>query len=296
MALRLLDDEAALGPDRHDQRVLHHLGLDEPEYLGAVVLGPIAPAQPASCDRSPSQVHALHTLGAHEDLVDRARLGEIGDPGRIELERSRRCVEVGAGSERRLDQRPEHPHDAVVVERWHLVEPPQQLVVCRRERSQSFAVVETRIEPGLEQFDEHRREVWQPGQRVLDVRLAERESGLVCELRVAAQHVHLPGGESGEQYQPVEPVGFDLAEEQPFERSSDLTVAVLVDHDAGRDAQPDVVHVAVLVTDGEVVRVLVERLDAEVAEQGQQIAQRHLVATAVHPHPPHARPPRRRSW
>ena len=39
-----LHHEAALRPDRHDHRVLHHLRLHQAEHLGAEVLAPVRPA------------------------------------------------------------------------------------------------------------------------------------------------------------------------------------------------------------------------------------------------------------
>ncbi len=56
---RLLDDEAALGADRHDDSVLDHLRLDQAEHLGAEILAPVRPAQPAARDLAAAQVHAL---------------------------------------------------------------------------------------------------------------------------------------------------------------------------------------------------------------------------------------------
>ena len=54
-----LHDEPALGADRHDDGVLHGLGLRQPENLSAEVLGTVGPAQPAAGDRTTPQVHAL---------------------------------------------------------------------------------------------------------------------------------------------------------------------------------------------------------------------------------------------
>ena len=56
---RVLDDESALGAHRHDDRVLHHLGLHETEHLGAEVLAAVAPTDPTARDRPGAQVHAL---------------------------------------------------------------------------------------------------------------------------------------------------------------------------------------------------------------------------------------------
>jgi hypothetical protein len=56
---QLLADKAPLGADRHDDRVLHHLRLDQAEDLGAKVLPPVGPAQATARDRAEAQMHAL---------------------------------------------------------------------------------------------------------------------------------------------------------------------------------------------------------------------------------------------
>src|SRR5258708_1855149 len=84
---RALDEEAALRSDRHDHRVLHHLRLDQAEYLGAEILAPIRPAQAAARDRAEAQMHALDAWRVDEDLAERPRLRQIGHLRRIELER-----------------------------------------------------------------------------------------------------------------------------------------------------------------------------------------------------------------
>ena len=54
-----LADEAALGADRDDDRVLDLLRLDQAEDLRTEVLAPVRPAQPAARDLAEPQVHAL---------------------------------------------------------------------------------------------------------------------------------------------------------------------------------------------------------------------------------------------
>ena len=77
----LLHDEAALGADGHDHRVLHHLGLHEPEHLGAEVLHAVGPADAAARHVTAAEVHALDAGRVHPDLVQRPRQGEVGDQG-----------------------------------------------------------------------------------------------------------------------------------------------------------------------------------------------------------------------
>ena len=84
---RALHDEAALGPDRHDHGVLHHLGLHQAEHLGAEVLAPVRPADAAARHRPAAQVHALGAGRVDEDLEARARLWQPAERGRVELER-----------------------------------------------------------------------------------------------------------------------------------------------------------------------------------------------------------------
>ena len=78
---QLLGDEAALGADRHDDGVLHHLRLDQAEDLGAEVLAPVGPAQPAAGDLAEAQVHALDPRRVHPDLELRPRRRQVaGSP------------------------------------------------------------------------------------------------------------------------------------------------------------------------------------------------------------------------
>ena len=90
-----LHDEAALGADGDDHRVLHHLGLHEPEHLGAEVLPAVAPAQPAAGHRPTPQVHALDPGRVHPDLEHRPGQRQVGDDLRVELEGEHR---PGAGA------------------------------------------------------------------------------------------------------------------------------------------------------------------------------------------------------
>ena len=127
------------------------------------------------------------------------------------------------------------------------------------QRGDAVGIVEVGVEPGFEQIDEHRGQLRKASERVLDVALAEREPDLIRVLGVAAQDVGLDRGESGEQDEAVEAVGLDVARQQALERGSHVGVAVIVDHDARRHAHPDVVDVALVTLDLEVVRTFLER-------------------------------------
>ena len=97
---RTLEDETALRPNRDDQGVLDHLGLHQPEDLGAEVLAAIRPAEPAAGDLAAAQVDRLDARRVHEDLELRSRQGENRNLGRVELERQVRVgLAVGAGLE-----------------------------------------------------------------------------------------------------------------------------------------------------------------------------------------------------
>ena len=82
---RALDDEAALGAHRHDDRVLDHLRLHQAQDLGAEVLPPVGPAQAAARDLAAAQMHALDIGRVDEDLERRPRLRQARDPARVEL-------------------------------------------------------------------------------------------------------------------------------------------------------------------------------------------------------------------
>ncbi len=56
---RPLREETALGPRRHDYRVLDHLRLHEAEHLGPEILAPVTPAQTAAGDSPTAQVDTL---------------------------------------------------------------------------------------------------------------------------------------------------------------------------------------------------------------------------------------------
>src|SRR4029450_14143944 len=47
---RVLEDETPLRARRHDDGVLDHLRLEEPQDLGSVVLTTVVPADPGTCD------------------------------------------------------------------------------------------------------------------------------------------------------------------------------------------------------------------------------------------------------
>ena len=181
---RTFHDETALGAHRDDDGVLHHLGLHQPEHLGAEVLAPIAPAQPAAGDPATAQVDALDTWRIHEDLELRPGQGHLRDPARVELERQHRPMASAVrgaervGPKRGVHQTPQGTSDAILVEPGHGVE---QLADRRVEHADSLCSVghlERRVEPHLEQFDQCPGERRPVGEHALDRCLTERERQL----------------------------------------------------------------------------------------------------------------------
>jgi hypothetical protein len=73
---QLLGIESALGADRHDDGVLHLLGLDQAQHFGAEILPPIRPAQAAARHGAEADMHAFHPRGPHEDLPIGFRFGQ----------------------------------------------------------------------------------------------------------------------------------------------------------------------------------------------------------------------------
>ena len=79
-------DEPTLRPDRDDDGVLHLLGLDQPEDLGAEVLRPVRPAQAAAGDVAEPQMYALQLRRVHPDLMGRNGFGHARDLVRVKLD------------------------------------------------------------------------------------------------------------------------------------------------------------------------------------------------------------------
>src|SRR5690606_25121481 len=120
--------EAPLGAHRHDHRVLHLLGLDQAQHLGAEILLAIRPAQTATRHIAKAQVYAFKAWAVDENLELRYRSGNVRNESRTELE-----TEVGFGlavgsalekvaAQGGLDQVQIAPQDAVLVEYRHIVE------------------------------------------------------------------------------------------------------------------------------------------------------------------------------
>ncbi len=289
---QLLGDEAALGADRHDDGVLHHLRLDQAEDLRPEVLTPVGPAQAASRDLAEAQVHALDTRRVDPDLVRRPWRGQIGDGLRVELHgdvvvvpAARRLLEE-VRAQRRLDDGEEGPQDPVLVEARHLVERRVDLFEQRVHDLPARGLA-VRRHPRLEQGDEEAGGVDVVAESVLHVVLREGGAGLAQVLRVRPQHHRLPPGQPGAQHEGVEAVVLRLAGPGRGERLREplaRVVAEVVPGAARRlgHAQAEVVDPGdAAVGAAQFVRPLVHDLDAEPGEDRQNGGQGDGRALAV---------------
>ena len=287
---RALHHEPALRTGGHDDRVLHDLRLHQPEDLGTEVLTPIAPAQAATGDAAVAQVHALHARRAHPDLVHRARQRQIGHLRGVELERDDVAMAgVGAGPEgvgaqRGVNEREQCTQGAVVVEARHGIEGRHHLGAQRRDVGRIGPVVRWRELRG-EQLHQLCGDAGVPGERGLDVLLAEREPDLAQVARVGAQHFHIAGRQPGEQHQPVEAIDLDGVGELGHERGLHLGARLVGEHHALGQFDPDVVHPHRRL-EREVERPLVDGAEAEVVEQRQQVGDGHGSPAVVHTEAP----------
>lgn len=289
---QLLGDEPALGADRHDDGVLHHLRLDQAEDLGPEVLPPVRPAQPAARDLAEAQVHALDARRVHPDLVRRSRRRQVRDGLRVELHRDVR-VRVPAerlleevGAQGRLDDGQEGAQDAVLVEARHLVE---RRVDLFEEGVHDLAsgALPVRRHPRLEQGDEEPGGVDVVAEGVLHVVLAEGGTGLPQVLGVRPQHHRLPPVDPGAQHQRVEAVVLRLPGPGRGERLLEPLACVVAEVVPGAvlrlgHPQPEVVDPrGRTVRAAQFVRPLVDDLDAEAAEDRQHGRQGDRGALAV---------------
>ncbi len=290
---QLLGDEAALGADRHDDGVLHHLRLDQAEDLRTEVLTPVRPAQTTARDLAEAQVHTLDARRVHPDLVRRARRGQVRDGLRVELHghvRVRTAVERLLEEVRpqgRLDDGEEGAQDAVLVQARHLVQGRVQLLQQRVDDLQT-GHLPVRGHPCLEQRDKEPGGVDVVAEGVLHVVLAEGGPGLPQVLRVGPQHRRLPPGEPGAQHEGVEAVVLRLTGPGRGERLLEPLAAVVAEVVAVAAAQRLGHAQAEVVDPGEgavraaqLVRTLVHDLDAEPVENRQHRGQGDRVALAV---------------
>ncbi len=281
-----LADEPALGADRHDDGVLHHLRLDQAEHLRTEVLAPVRPAQTTARHLAEAQVDALDARRVHPDLVRRARRRQVRDGLRVELHRQvgvRLPVAVPlvvVRAQRRLDDGEERPQDAVLVQARDLVQRAVQLL--QQPVGQLGAgPLPLRRHPRLEEADQQPGGVDVVGEGVLHVRLAERRAGLPQVLGVRPQHHRLAPVQAGPQHQLVEVVALRTAGPHRREGVLEPLARVVAVHPLG-DAQPEVVDPGGgAVGAAQLVRPLVDDLDAETVQHRQDLGQGDRLTRAV---------------
>ena len=152
--------EAALGADRHDDRVLDVLRLDQTEDFGAEILRPVGPANAAPRHFAEAQMHALDPRRIDKDFVERPRQRQAVDLAARKLDRDGSFDQtVGAelikiGADRRRHRVDEVAQDAVLVEAIDrlpsAVSISAAMAASRAARS-SGGSAEMRIEAGVEQ-------------------------------------------------------------------------------------------------------------------------------------------------
>ncbi len=212
-----LEHEAALGAHGHDERVLHHLRLHQPEHLGPEVLQAVRPAQAAARHLAAAQVHPLEARRVDEDLEARPGLGQHGDALGLELERHVRATArwelalvaphvIGAEEARaqnRLHDGEEAAQDPVLVEAPDGVD---RLADLLRQRLGAGVVTTVGVEPGVKQRHEQARDVGVGEQRPGDVGAGIGDRRLAEVAGDGADDRDLAAGHPRGQHEAVQPV------------------------------------------------------------------------------------------
>lgn len=185
------------------------------------------------------------------------------------------------GPQGRLDEVQEGAQDAVLVQRDDLVEGAGELLddaLGQLQRAQLVAGAQA----GLEEVDQQAGGVGVVAERVLHVVLGERAARLAQVLGVGAQHHRLAPGQPGGQDQAVEAVVLGLAGPGGREGLLDALAGLVGQLGALAQPQAEVVDPGgAVVRAGQRVRVLVEHLDAEPLQDGQDLGQRDRAADPV---------------
>ena len=198
---RLLQHEAALRAHRDDDGVLHHLRLHQAEHLGAEVLRPVRPAQPAARDLAAAQVDALEARRVDEDLVQRPGLGQPGHLGRVELEAEEAAARPGAPVwPTPVRQKLVRSVAWISASSWRSTRSSDRLATfssaCSIALTCAAAPCSSRLSGSKrspKSAYQHARDARVRAQRRLDRRLREREADLLQVLGVGAQHHDLVG-------------------------------------------------------------------------------------------------------
>ena len=286
---RPLHDKAAFRADRHDNRVLHLLRLDQAEDLAAEILQPVGPAEPATGDLAEPEMHGLDPRAIDEDLNHRFRQFETVDVLAVELERDvglRPTAHGGLeeiGAQGAQNQVQAAPQDAVLIEIADVVERlfDLRLQVCR---AAFRALAVFRVELRHEQVDQHAGDLRMAGHGRFDVSLAETHARLAEVFVIAAQHRDLAPIEAGAQHQAVETVVLQRARPDPAERLMEGVFQIRqLDVDFARGADVIVVdpNRAVVALHGDFVGRLADHPEAHMLQHRQHVGQRHRRAEAV---------------
>ena len=224
---KLLGIEAALGPGWDDDRVLDPLRLHQAENLGAEVVAPVGPAQPAARDRPGAQVNALDPPRIDGDLAPRHRLGQVGDERGIDLERQRLARGGGedVGPQDRADRRVVEAEQAVVVDRRHLSEAAADRLVVLRRLGGAVAL-ESGIVAGCEQRHERAGDLRRARQRIDHGVDRETDAGLAEVAVEGAQPIGLARRQRNPDHEPVERIVLRRAVEDRDDGFLDLARAV----------------------------------------------------------------------
>ncbi len=275
--------EAALGADRDDHRVLHLLGLDQAEHLGAEVFLAVRPAQAAAGDVAKAQVHALDPGRIDEDLELRHRLGQLGDQLGVELEAEVRLVLavgvrlVEVGAQCGLDQVQVAPQDAVLVEHLDIVQGGEDRLL-----QALLLVVEVfvgelarQVEAGLEQPGQLAGDIGVVVQGAGDVAQVEAQADLLEVTGVGTQQRDVAPWQAGGQHQAVERVVLGVALDDMDKGVLEGVVELLdVEVEAFAVGESEVVDPELAAAGvAQAVRELTEHAQAEVFQDRQHVRQ-----------------------
>ena len=218
---RSFDHEPALGPDRHDQRVLDHLRLHQAEHLGPEVLGPVRPAQAAAGHLAPAQMDGLDPRRVHEDLelglwqredrdLDESSLNDRYGWALPSASFWKAFVRTIARTTLQ-----EAAEDAVLVEARDRVE---RLLDLLAEPLGGVVVARVGVEPRIEQPDQQPHDVGMAEQRAPDVGVGEADAPLAQVLGDRADDRHLASGQGRAEHQSVQAVVLEVAPPHAEER------------------------------------------------------------------------------
>ena len=205
-------NETALGANRHNDRVLDLLRLDQAQDLGAEILAPVRPADAAARHLAAAQVNALHLRAVDENLGERARRRQVDDLGGIELEGEPRLRLAGrialvmVGAPGAFDDIEKAADDAVFVQALHRFQQGGNLALHPGNGGGPNRIGQAGVEARLEQRDQQAGNAGMSGQRAFHILLAERYAGLAQVLGDGAQDHHLAPIHVGQQDQPVKAV------------------------------------------------------------------------------------------